>query len=170
MADKLQKLFKPSLLYRMYSTSPRCFAAYGDMTKKPSDITAGMQIPHDYTGYEEFKTETAGETFKKGADGILDYLKRVVYRFQEYDCYGMYRDDLLRDGLPEVAEAVRRLPEHLYLGRIHRQHRMIQLSRGKIELPQEMWTRFDDPMHDYLQPYLKEVEAEIAEKKAWESR
>lgn len=60
---------------------------------------------------------------------------------------GLYRDDMYRDGHPDVYEAVRRLPEELRDGRDHRLHRALQLSKSKIVLPEPLWTRENDVSH-----------------------
>lgn len=57
---------------------------------------------------------------------------------------GLYHDDRMKDEVPVVAEALRRLPESMYVARMHRSHRAIQLSRNKALLPKEMWTTYDD--------------------------
>ncbi|OQV25090.1 hypothetical protein BV898_00783 [Hypsibius exemplaris] len=92
------------------------------------------------------------------------------YGVQEYNRFGLYKSDLYRDGHEDVAEAVRRLPDDLYTGRIHRCHRAIQVSRAKDFLPKALWTAQEDPMHNYLDPYLEEIEKENAEKAEWNKK
>jgi len=93
-----------------------------------------------------------------------------VYGVQEYSMYGLYRSDMYRDGHADVAEAVRRLPDDLYQGRIHRSHRAIQVSRAKIYLPESLWTKQEDPLHNYMEPYLLEIYKEKAEKAEWNKK
>lgn len=57
---------------------------------------------------------------------------------------GLYHSDLYNDDNAVVAEAVRRLPEHVYEARVHRMHRAMQLSRNKIILPESMWPKEDE--------------------------
>lgn len=68
---------------------------------------------------------------------------------------------------PEVAEAVRRLPKDLYDARVYRGLRAGQLEIEKRYLPKEEWTKYEDPMHWYLWPYIDEVLAEWKEKNEW---
>jgi len=96
--------------------------------------------------------------------------QKWMYGMQEYREYGLYHDDLYRDGHPVVAEAVRRLPEDVYTARVHRLHRAIQLSRNKIVLPQAMWTPQNDEKHHYLKEYMALVEKENAEKSDWNKK
>ncbi|GAV04313.1 hypothetical protein RvY_14614 [Ramazzottius varieornatus] len=87
-----------------------------------------------------------------------------------YREYGLYHSDLYNDDNAVVAEAVRRLPEHVYEARVHRMHRAMQLSRNKIILPESMWPKEDEPMQHYLEPYIKEVQKELAERAEWDKR
>lgn len=85
-----------------------------------------------------------------------------------YNRYGLYHDDILdEDYNPDQGEAVRRLPKDLYDGRRFRQIRAHQLELTKMYLPKEQWIKCEDPMNWYLEPYIKEVRAEWAEKDAW---
>ena len=57
---------------------------------------------------------------------------------------GMFHSDLYNDDNSVVAEAIRRLPEHVFEARVHRLHRAMQLSRNKIVLPESMWPKEED--------------------------
>ncbi|XP_055327656.1 cytochrome b-c1 complex subunit 7-like [Paramacrobiotus metropolitanus] len=112
-------------------------------------------------------------TPKRVADSvglIYSTMKKWIYQKDDTREYGLYHDDLYRDGHDDVREAVRRLPAELFDARAHRLHRAIQLSRNKIVLPEQLWTKYDDPGHHYLTPYLNEVIAEKAERAAWNKK
>jgi len=95
---------------------------------------------------------------------------RWQYRAHEYNQYGLYLSDLYSELNEDVREAVRRLPDDLYNGRLHRHHRAIQFSRNKIILPEAMWTKQEDPMHQYMEPYLQEIYKENAERAEWNKK
>ena len=145
------------LLRRAFSSTPRLLNA--------AEKQYAIPIPEEY---DQPKRKTAGFVLARWK-GNLDWVRNWIYGQQEYSRYGMYHDDLLEMG-PIAEEAVRRLPEDVRMGRIHRLHRMIQCSRNKITLPKEMWTPIDHPNHFYLQPYIEEIEAEIRERAEWNSK
>lgn len=66
--------------------------------------------------------------------------------FQLHDFYvhpGLLYDDLLIE-TPQVKEALRRLPPHLYDERVYRVQRAMQANLRKEVLPEEKWTKFED--------------------------
>lgn len=134
---------------------------------KPKDIITPEHIPLDYTGSEELAQATVKQRVAVGATGLWAHYKRWSFVQDEYCMYGLYHDDRMKDEVPVVAEALRRLPESMYVARMHRSHRAIQLSRNKALLPKEMWTTYDDPGNHYLQPYIDEVEKEDEERAKW---
>ena len=79
----------------------------------------------------------------------------------------MHRDDCLYE-TDEVKEALRRLPIKLVDERNYRVMRALHLSMTKTILPKEQWTKYEEDTK-YLEPYLKEVERERAEKDEWNS-
>ena len=81
---------------------------------------------------------------------------------------GLHRDDCLYE-TDEVKEAIRRLPAHLYDERNYRIIRALNLSMTKTILPKEQWTKYEEDFK-YLEPYLKEVEREKAEKNEWNTK
>merc|ERR1719244_2148605 len=70
---------------------------------------------------------------------------------------------------PILQEALRRLPKEEMDARNWRLARANQLVLQKSVLPREEWTDFDTDK-PYLVPYIKEVEAEWAEKRDWDSK
>lgn len=69
----------------------------------------------------------------------------------------------------EVKEALRRLPQHLSDERTYRIIRAMHLSMTKTILPKDQWTKYEEDFK-YLEPYLKEVEKEKAEKIEWNTK
>lgn len=65
-----------------------------------------------------------------------------------------------------MKEAIRRLPAKVYDERNYRIMRALHLSMTKTILPKEQWTKYEEDTK-YLEPYLKEVERECAEKDEW---
>lgn len=80
----------------------------------------------------------------------------------------MHRDDCLYE-TEEVKEALRRLPQNLYDERNYRIIRALHLSMTKTILPKDQWTKYEEDFK-YLEPYLKEVEQEKAEKVEWNTK
>lgn len=102
---------------------------------------------------------------------VNDSVRKWLHGLSIYNRYGLYTDDILdEDHNPAVREAVRRLPPDLYDGRTYRSLRAFQLDIEKKFLPKEQWTKFEDPMNHYLQPYIKDVEAEWKEKDEWHAK
>ncbi|CAB3374963.1 Hypothetical predicted protein [Cloeon dipterum] len=93
-------------------------------------------------------------------------LKRWAYNLSGFNQYGLHKDDVLNESDPDVAEALRRLPQHLRDERTFRIVRAMQLSLQKSVLPKEEWTKFEEDKK-YLQPYLREVVGERLEKEEW---
>lgn len=52
---------------------------------------------------------------------------------------------------------------------MYRITRALHLSMTKTILPKEQWTKYEEDFK-YLEPYLKEVEDEMAEKAEWNSK
>lgn len=80
----------------------------------------------------------------------------------------MHRDDCLYE-TEAVQEAIRRLPKDLKDERNYRIIRALNLSMTKTILPKEEWTKYEEDFK-YLEPYLKEVEKENAEKIEWNTK
>lgn len=80
----------------------------------------------------------------------------------------MHRDDCLHE-TEDVQEAIRRLPKQLYDERNYRIIRALHLSMTKTVLPKDQWTKYEEDFK-YLEPYLKEVEAERAERNEWNTQ
>jgi ubiquinol-cytochrome c reductase subunit 7 len=71
-----------------------------------------------------------------------------------------------------MKEAIRRLPAYLQDERAFRISRALDLNVKKDVLPKQQWVTFDDDVTKgrYLQPYLTEVNKEIAELQEWDSK
>lgn len=80
----------------------------------------------------------------------------------------MHHDDCLTE-TPEVKEAIRRLPQHLYDERVYRTLRAMDLSMNKKILPEDQWTKYEED-YRYLEPYLNEVRKENEEKLKWNTK
>merc|ERR1712150_335580 len=91
-----------------------------------------------------------------------------IFNRSEFLKYGLMRDDVLNE-TPVVVEAIRRLPKHLQDERQFRISRALLLSCQKTILPKEEWSKYEDDV-TYLQPYIKQIEAEIAEKREWSKK
>lgn len=81
---------------------------------------------------------------------------------------GLHRDDVLYEN-DDVKEAIRRLPAHLNDERNYRMIRALNLSMTKTILPKDQWTKYEEDFK-YLEPYLKEVEKERAERSEWNKK
>jgi len=95
--------------------------------------------------------------------------KKWVFNSSGFNQYGLYHDDI-RYETDEVKEALRRLPQHLQDERAFRIQRATQCSVMKTVLPKDQWPSYEEDREHgrYLTPYLHEVEAEVAERAAWE--
>ncbi|XP_011298108.1 cytochrome b-c1 complex subunit 7-like [Fopius arisanus] len=93
-------------------------------------------------------------------------VKQWAYDLSRFNQYGLRHDDCLYE-TPEVQEAIRRLPAHVYDERTFRLVRAMQLSCNKVVLPKEQWTKREEDVH-YLRPYLDEVLKEKKEKEDWD--
>ncbi|XP_011505683.1 PREDICTED: cytochrome b-c1 complex subunit 7-like [Ceratosolen solmsi marchali] len=79
---------------------------------------------------------------------------------------GLLRDDIL-DEDKIVTEALRRLDPDVLAERNFRIIRAGYLCMRKDVLPEEEWTKLENDVL-YLQPFIKQVEEELAEKEQWE--
>ncbi|KAJ2078026.1 Cytochrome b-c1 complex subunit 7 [Coemansia sp. RSA 988] len=100
--------------------------------------------------------------------GLCQPFANTWVKMSGYRRLGLRYDDLLREETPIIQEAIGRLSRAETDGRIYRQKRAFQLSLSHQELPYTQWT---DPKDDYkyLQPLIKEVTAEYAERDAFNS-
>lgn len=93
-------------------------------------------------------------------------LSDEINEFAWFFRLGLHRDDCLYES-PDVKEAIRRLPRHLYDERNFRIMRALHLSLTKTILPQDQWTKYEEDVK-YLEPYLEEVIKERQEREDWE--
>lgn len=76
------------------------------------------------------------------------------------DCYGEL-------AIPEMTEALRRLPADVLQARERRLDVAFHLSMNHEILPKEQWTKYEEDIK-YLDPYLEQVKKEVNEKKRFE--
>eukprot|EP00051_Salpingoeca_urceolata_P014038 m.177858 g.177858 ORF g.177858 m.177858 type:complete len:210 (+) comp17972_c4_seq1:432-1061(+) len=100
----------------------------------------------------------------------FDWLSDRTMAVSGYRKYGLRREDLLREELPGVREAISRLPQEVQDERYFRLKRAMNVSLRQQYLPKEEWTTAEEDKEDYLKPMLKRVEQELAEKQAWNSQ
>ncbi|XP_037656785.1 cytochrome b-c1 complex subunit 7-like [Choloepus didactylus] len=65
------------------------------------------------------------------------------------------RDDTRAEN-KDVKEAIRRLPENLYNGRVFCMKKALDLMMKQQIFPKEQWTKYEENKF-YLESYLKEV-------------
>ncbi|KAI9499881.1 Cytochrome b-c1 complex subunit 7 [Coemansia spiralis] len=85
-----------------------------------------------------------------------------------YRRLGLRYDDLLREEMPIIQEAIARLNRDETDARVYRQKRAFQLSLSHQELPRSAWTKPEDD-YKYLQPLIEDVRLEQAERDAFNS-
>ncbi|XP_050462327.1 cytochrome b-c1 complex subunit 7-like [Cataglyphis hispanica] len=92
-------------------------------------------------------------------------LKKLVFNWSGYNKFGLYTHDVIDYDNPIVREALRRLPMDILDARNFRLISAMQLSFLRIQLPKEKWITFEQDLENrYLDTYMKEIEAEQAEK------
>eukprot|EP00879_Flechtneria_rotunda_P000670 GHRR01000784.1.p1 GENE.GHRR01000784.1~~GHRR01000784.1.p1 ORF type:complete len:121 (+),score=32.70 GHRR01000784.1:171-533(+) len=83
---------------------------------------------------------------------------------QNLRAYGLRYDDLHDPMMDlDVAEALRRLPDEVIVARNCRLKRALDLSLKGTQLPPELQAK-QTPFESYLQPVLREIKAERAER------
>ncbi|XP_002732317.1 cytochrome b-c1 complex subunit 7-like [Saccoglossus kowalevskii] len=95
-------------------------------------------------------------------------MRKWYFSAAGYNQLGLMSDDLVRESLPEVKEAVRRLPPDVYDDRQFRIKRALDLSLKHRVLPQDQWTKFEDDK-PYLNELVQQVLEEWKEKREWDS-
>ncbi|XP_069960835.1 cytochrome b-c1 complex subunit 7 isoform X2 [Cherax quadricarinatus] len=102
---------------------------------------------------------------------LTNALKRYTFKASGFNQLGLYHDDCLRE-TPDVAEALRRLPQSVIDERHYRMQLAFQLSVTKSILPKEQWISYEEDREKgrYLQPYLAEVIKERKEREAWNKK
>ena len=96
----------------------------------------------------------------------------IWFRFFLNECIyfiasiGLHRDDCLDFDDPDVVEAIRRLPKHVYDCRNWRIKVALHHSMMKTILPKEEWITYEEDCK-YLTPYLEEVIEERKEREEW---
>ncbi|ESO07532.1 hypothetical protein HELRODRAFT_76160, partial [Helobdella robusta] len=95
-------------------------------------------------------------------------LRKWFFNASGYNQLGLLHDDLLAE-THEVKEALRRLPRSISGERQFRISRALYLSMRKEILPKEEWTKYNEDVR-YLRPYIEEVERELDEKAAWNTK
>ncbi|KAF4582203.1 ubiquinol-cytochrome C reductase-like protein [Ophiocordyceps camponoti-floridani] len=85
-----------------------------------------------------------------------------------YRKLGLRYDDLLEEEREAVQIALKRLSPKEAYDRVYRLRRSTQLSYQHKLLPKEQWTKPEEDT-PYLRPLVQQVEAELAEKNAFDS-
>ncbi|PHH77342.1 hypothetical protein CDD80_713 [Ophiocordyceps camponoti-rufipedis] len=85
-----------------------------------------------------------------------------------YRKLGLRYDDLLEEEREAVQIALKRLSPKEAYDRVYRLRRSTQLSYQHKLLPKEQWTKPEEDT-PYLRPLVEQVEAELAEKNAFDS-
>eukprot|EP00043_Microstomoeca_roanoka_P028178 m.17140 g.17140 ORF g.17140 m.17140 type:complete len:118 (-) comp8222_c0_seq1:241-594(-) len=100
--------------------------------------------------------------FAQQESGLMAALGRWARSASGYRKYGLYAEDLIREELPGVREAISRLPSNEQQERYFRLKRAMQLSLQHKYLPKDQWTT-DETDRKYLSPLLDQVQKEIKE-------
>lgn len=80
----------------------------------------------------------------------------------------MLNDMYAEECVPELEEAIKRLPADVADARSRRISVAFNLSAQHNILPKEQWTKYEEDIK-YLDPYIEEVKREMAEKsKFWQ--
>ncbi|CAG2060936.1 unnamed protein product [Timema podura] len=93
-------------------------------------------------------------------------LKKWAYNLSGFNKYGLHHNDVYDEDIPDVKEALRRLPQHIKDERNFRIIRAMQLSLMKTVLPKEEWVKYEED-NKYLDPYIEEVAKERQEREEW---
>ncbi|EGD82419.1 ubiquinol-cytochrome C reductase [Salpingoeca rosetta] len=105
--------------------------------------------------------------FAQEESGFMAALGRWARNASGYRKYGLFADDLIREEMPGVREAISRLPREEQDLRYFRLKRALQLSVQHKYLPKEEWTT-DETERYYLTPIIKQVEQELKEKEEFD--
>ncbi|KJE89843.1 hypothetical protein CAOG_01268 [Capsaspora owczarzaki ATCC 30864] len=98
---------------------------------------------------------------------LFNSISRWAVNASGYQKFGLFRDDLLSEDDPVVAEALRRLDPIEQDRRIFRMKIATQLSLQQQILPREQWTNSETEPR-YLQGLIQTVAKEMAERKKFE--
>ncbi|KAK0256028.1 Cytochrome b-c1 complex subunit 7, mitochondrial [Friedmanniomyces endolithicus] len=95
-------------------------------------------------------------------------LARWYFDNSGYRKLGLRADDLIPEESESVQLALKRLPPKEAYDRVFRMRRAFQCSLAHQLLPQTEWTKADEDI-SYLEPIIKEIEAERTEREDLES-
>ncbi|KAK5698583.1 Cytochrome b-c1 complex subunit 7, mitochondrial [Elasticomyces elasticus] len=95
-------------------------------------------------------------------------LSRWYFDNSGYRKLGLKADDLIPEESESVQLALKRLPPKEAYDRVFRMRRAFQCSLAHQLLPQNEWTTPDQD-YPYLEPIIKEIEAERTEREDLES-
>ncbi|KAK4958082.1 Cytochrome b-c1 complex subunit 7, mitochondrial [Elasticomyces elasticus] len=95
-------------------------------------------------------------------------LSRWYFDNSGYRKLGLKADDLIPEESESVQLALKRLPPKEAYDRVFRMRRAFQCSLAHQLLPQNEWTKPDED-YPYLEPIIKEIEAERTEREDLES-
>ncbi|XP_025249632.1 cytochrome b-c1 complex subunit 7 isoform X1 [Theropithecus gelada] len=93
----------------------------------------------------------AGKQAVSASGKWLDGIRKWYYNAAGFNKLGLLRDDTMYED-EDVKEAIRRLPENLYNGRMFRIKRALDLNLKHQILPKEQWTKYEEvivvlPLH-----------------------
>jgi len=109
-------------------------------------------------------SEAARKIVFKNNGPFAQWYRKFVWNQFKGRVYGLLFYDCCREYLPEIDEAIRRLPAYEYDARVERAFRASSLAMKNEILPKAQWTKWEDETW-YLKPYLDEVMREIYDAK-----
>ena len=107
--------------------------------------------------------------FPQEESGLMAALGRWARNASGYRKYGLFADDLIREEIDGVREAISRLPQEEQDLRLFRLKRAMQLSTAHKHLPKDQWTT-DESERAYLSPVLEQVQRELKEKEEFDHK
>jgi len=109
-------------------------------------------------------SEAAKKVVFKHNSPVMQWTRKFFWQQLKGRKYGLLWYDTVREYLPEVEEAIRRLPAYEYDARMERIYRSTSMGMKNEILPKNQWTKWEDETW-YLKPYLDEVQREMYDSK-----
>ncbi|KAK3074801.1 Cytochrome b-c1 complex subunit 7 [Teratosphaeriaceae sp. CCFEE 6253] len=109
--------------------------------------------------------------FIKERPWLLNWMRPLARWYFDnagYRKLGLKSDDLIPEESESVQLALKRLPPKEAYDRVFRMRRAFQCSLAHQLLPQTEWTKAEED-YPYLEPIIKEIEAERTEREDLES-
>eukprot|EP01147_Barroeca_monosierra_P009130 gene9130-1429_t len=120
-------------------------------------------------GWLEMALRRSIALLEQQESGLMGALGRWARSASGYRKYGLFAEDLIREEIPGVKEALSRLPQAEQDERYFRLKRAMQLSMQHKYLPKEQWTT-DETEKQYLSPILRQVRQELNEKQEFDQQ